>query len=419
MLTLQDLIRPITPDQLRQVIYRQLERLGIETTNWKPGAVVRTIFAVVCSVFASFSSWSSASVSSMFLTRARGDWLTAKAHYDYSTERIIEQPASGNVQIVNSGAGVYLFDPDDLTLKADKTQVDGSTVSFFYHNKEAVSIASGSPTPTTYSVPFECEVPGTAGGLLPGDTVTLQPEYSGLVASIVTALNGSDDESDQSLINRAQLAADAVSPNGPAGAYVAVALAATRPNGTTIATQAVAVTGTPVMGGTPVLVYVGGDSGGISGDALVFDGTSDLGTINLAIQTKVVPLGQTAQTLSAVDKSITIRYTVYVTKITTLSTEAIKEYIRQAVATFVSEFPMGGYPDPLGSGNNYMFVDSIESVIQRAISLQPGLTNPVYTATVEVSIDSGVIYTTDDILFVMGEKAVLTDPGIVGTVLPR
>lgn len=419
MLTLQQLVQPLTPNQLWQVITRQLAKRGIDTTNWKPGAVVRTIFAIVSTIFASFSSWSSASISSMFLTLARGDWLAAKAHYDYSTDKFFAQPASGSINIVNSGPGVYTFDPDDLTFTLTKTNPDGSLIVFTYHNTATISIPSGSPTPTSpIAVPIECETAGTATSIPPGAALTLTPAYGGLTVSVPTAVNGSDDEADQQLINRAQLAASAISPDGPSEAYVAIALGVKRANGTVIATQAKAIPGTPVIGGTPVNVYVGGNSGGITGDPLVFDGTSDLGLINLAIQTNTVPLGQTAYVFSASTKAIAIKYTVYGTKNTTLSVADIKACIegatgqQGAVPAYFASFPMGGYPDPNG-GDNKMFVDSIESVIEQAVALiKTGTPNPIYHATVQVSLDNGDSWTTNDIPFSAAEAAKLKATGI-------
>ena len=87
---------------------------GTKTTNWKPGAVVRTIVAVLAFVLAAFSVLTSLLAKSGFLELSSGAWLTLVARYVYGVERDTGSFATGFVTLDNAGGGVYSGDPDDL-----------------------------------------------------------------------------------------------------------------------------------------------------------------------------------------------------------------------------------------------------------------------------------------------------------------
>ncbi len=399
MLTIQQLCKPLTPDQVRTSIYGQLARIGVSTTNWKPGPIVWTIFAVVSVVFSSFTYWSSFAIQGMFLSLSRGDWLTAKAKYDYSTDRNIPSHATGPITLSNSGAGVYDFNPGDLTITCSKLLVDGSTVTFQYHNTGTIHVSSGSPTPNSQSITISAELEGSLPSIPPGATVSLQPPYTGLSIAVPTAITGSDEETDQALINRAQLSASAISPNGPTDAYRYVATSTLNTDASVIATKC------SVVRGNPVLVYVGGPDGPITD-------TDALALLNVAIQTKVVPLGVTATLASGAAKNIEVTYTAFVTN-TTLTEIEIKTYIQTAVQNYFATFPIGGLPvaEVDGShlvGTKWMYNDSLKSIIERALSGIPGIINPIYHASV-TTVVSGTPNGSNDIQFAGSDLATLTE----------
>ena len=377
MIDLTYLTTPLSPEDVRKSIYNILQVMGISTTNWKPGATVRTIVSFFSVLLSSFSYWSAAAVNGGFLLLARGDWLTAQAWYGYGTARNDATPATGAVTLTNSGAGVYNFLDGELTLSYAKQQPDGTTTTYYYHNIGAINVTTGSPTPNSQTITLTAELLGSGPSILPGGTVNLVPAYTGLSITVPTAINGSDEETDQSLINRAQLQASSISPNGPRDAYQYVALSAKRLNGSVICTRV------SVTNSVPVLVYLGTATAGITGTT--GDQTSDLGIVDLAIQTQVVPLGVTAITASGSPINIDIGYQVWVNKNTTFNATAIKTYIANALAAFIGAFPMGGNPVAVvdvdhPTGTYWMYLDAIQSIIEGSMNL-PGITNPIYHAT--------------------------------------
>ena len=122
MVTLDELTTPVTVDEWKTSIYSVMGRVGVDTTSWKPGAVVRTIVTAVSIMLAALSVLIAAIAAGGFLELATGMWLTLLARYQYGVERQEATRATGQVTITNSGGGIYDFDPEDLVVLHATTQ---------------------------------------------------------------------------------------------------------------------------------------------------------------------------------------------------------------------------------------------------------------------------------------------------------
>lgn len=356
-MTLSDLTRPLTSDQMLESIYAILADLGITTSTWKPGAVVRTILVVVAVVFAAFTVWSSAAIRAGFLLLSSGDWLTACAALDYGTTRMPDTFASGLVSLTLSGAGSYTWDPGDLVLSASLV-VRGESVLKYYTNAATVTITSAGPPVTVTGIAVTASEIGADSTAPPGTITSLVPAITVLSVTNPAAVVGQDPETDAALTSRALLQASAGSPAGPADAYRYVSMTTLSPTtGSQIANRA------KVIPGVMVTVYVAGPSGAVSGTT--GDPTTDLGAIWLALQTQVVPVGITLALQSATPQSLSFSYTIYIYQ-TSLTDTDIHAMVTAAIATALPEVPIGGNPPYVGS-TGYLYLTELRSIIDAAL----------------------------------------------------
>lgn len=335
--TIDELTNPLTSSDVKATIYNGLAAVGVDTTVWKPGAIVRTIVAIFSIMFAAFTVWSAKAVRAGFLLLGNDpNWLRSSAKYDYGTNFFPATFATGFVTIVNSGAGVYSWNPGELLISASLV-VRGSPVVKFYTNSDAVSVGASATVTGIPIIAQEIGADSTAGA---GAINTLVPAISGLSVSNPAAVVGRDDEESQALINRALAQASAVSPAGPRDAYRAVLSAAMRADGSQIANRI------KVIPGNPVTVIAGTDSGTIS--------SGDLAILDATMQTKVVPIGVPATIAAAVQvvQNATINVDMYDS--TETDAEVIAR-IQTAVENAVRDLPLGGdAPYTAGAGTLYL-----------------------------------------------------------------
>lgn len=395
MADLDDLTQPRTPEQILANFYTYLESTGIPVTSWKPLSPMRFLLRVVAALYSAYTYWACGAVRAMFLLLARGDWLRAKAKYDYGTDWHPATAASGDVSLVNASANVYTLDAGDLALVYNATSPDGlTTVRYTYALNEAVTVGAGA----TVSAGFTCTVAGSQGTLPAGAVVTLSPGLTGLTAVVATPLIGTDDEDDQALINRAQSAASATSPAGPKDAWRHVATSYRR-DGVQVCTRV------QVQPGNPLTVFLGNASGGLSG--------ADLTEVTLELKTKVEPLGVVSNIVAGNAKNIYASYSVWCHQ-TTLSAALIAATIDAAIVRYVGAFPMGGnavaqVDGTHPAGTRWMYLDELRGVVMQAVALAyPAVANPVYHALVS----AGDVY--NDIQFATGDIATLAGAPVGG-----
>ena len=351
MLALDDLTTPITGAEAKTSIYRVLAAVGVTTTNWKPGAVVRTIIAGVAIVLAAFSRLTAGLARSGFVGLARGDWLTLAARYDRGVERELETFAAGTVVLVNAGGGVFSGTAEgDLELEASAT---GQR----YISTGAWSLAA---LGTSAPIAVRAVLAGSAGTALAGEIDTIITGGMGLVSvTNADALIGLDDESDESLLARCDAKLGALSPNGPADAYRAVALSAVRADGTGLGVTRVRHVRDGVGG---IDLYAATASGGVSGT--VGDTSTDLGALDDQLQRQATPLAVTLRTHTAAPVSMPVTYEAWLYANSGLTEAQIAARFAAALADFVPRQPIGG--NVLGVDPGKIYVSAIVAALGAA-----------------------------------------------------
>jgi len=327
MIDLEDLITPVTVDEAKETIYAVLAQLGCSTTGWASGGVVRAIVATVAIIVCAFSRMISALVRGGFRTLATGDWATLNAREVYKVDRILAQFAKGMLTVTKTGGNVYSLSPGDLIVKNN----DNKT----FRNTESVTFAAGDHT---YSIAIEAAEAGS-GSTSSSNTITsLVTGMSGVTVTNPTAIVGVDQESDAELASRCDGKLDAMSPNGPKSAYDYVARSCGQ-------------------GVTKTKVY---STGGVV-HVLVRNGTGALDSLSLAavdqeLQNKVVPVGITAVTESAVAKAIPISGVIKVWRTTNKSSQEILAAAIQALTTWLANKDIGG-------DGGHIYLDGITHII--------------------------------------------------------
>ncbi|WP_437958601.1 baseplate J/gp47 family protein [Sorangium sp. So ce119] len=358
MLPIDQLIKPLSRDQVKDSIYRLLSASGLPVTTWHEGAVARTIVAVIAAIFAGFTEVIALAIRANFLDLAEGLWLTLLAYYVYAVERIEATFATGQVTLVNTAGGVYEFEPGEFFAR-------NPTTDAHYTNVEYFELLAGQ----TITIDIRAVVAGKGGSSSAGAINALVTTMTGVTCSNATALAARDAESDPALRQRCRDALGSRSPNGPEAAYLYVAKSARRADGSAVDVNRVWISKSSSTG--HVLVYVASPSGEVSGT--VGDLNTDLGAVNDAIQRTVVPLGVTCTVASAVATYVTLTGTAWVLAAANLSNAEWQAKFETQVAAYLQEVPIGGHV--LTSAPGYVYrnalIGQVESVSSQVIKFDP------------------------------------------------
>lgn len=365
-MTLDELTRPLTTEEVKAAIYAALEARGASTTTWKPGAVVRTLIAGVAIVLSALSTLIAQVAQSGFLQTSTGSWLTLVARYVYNVERDLGAFATGTVRLTNGGGGIFALDAGDLVVI---NSASGQT----YRNTAAVTLGALSEA----VVPVQATVLGTIADASPGQIDALETTLLGVTVANDEALIGRDPESDAGLRQRALESIGVLSPNGPRDAYAFVARTAERLDGSSIGVTRVRTIPDGIGG---IDVYVATASGGITGDET--DPSTDLGAVADAIHRKAEPLAITPRLHSADIYPISVEYELWVRDSSSLTDSQIEALVAARLATWLSEQPIGGHVLPGQPGRVYR--SALKAVIG---SVLPGLEVRVELAVPAADVD--------------------------------
>lgn len=346
--SIEDLTTPLTTDQVKQSIYDVLAAVGVTTTNWKPGAVVRTMIAACAIVIAALSSLTAKLARAGWIELAEGSWLTLAARYVYNVERVQATFAAGSATIDNAGGGVYAYAVGDLILENNRTHK-------LYRNTAVVNIAA---LQTGVSVSLAALEAGSEATAFPGEITIFQAPQPGLTVTNVTAVIGLDAEDDPTLRQRCRDKLGALSPMGPADAYASAARNATRADGTPIGINRIRIT---KDGLGNVYVYVATASGAVTGDA--DDPNTDLGAIDVALHRNAAPLCDTVHTLSSVNVPFAFIYELWLYNDSGLTEAQIIAAVQAEVAAWIPTVPIGGDVIDINPGRLYR--SAVEAVIGR------------------------------------------------------
>lgn len=352
MISLSDLTTPLTRDEAKQSIYDTLATIGVDTTTWKPGAVVRTMITGVAIILAALSQLIALTTKSGFLDFAESDWLTLVAKYVYGVDRIEATFAAGEVTLTNSGGGVFVMAIDDLV-------VANSTSGKTYRNTSAFTLNAMA----TLTVPIVATEAG-ASSTSTGNTITsLETTMLGVAVTNADSVVGLDAESDPNLRARCRDKLGSLSPNGPWDAYSYAAKNAVRADGTAIGVTRVRVI---KDGYGNVDLYCATASGAVTGTAS--DPTTDLGAVDAAIQLGAAPLAVTATAHSATAVSQGVTYEIWMYNTSGLSSAQIQALVSARLAAYAAIVPVGG--NVIDNDPGKVFVVALESEIRMARPLE-------------------------------------------------
>lgn len=345
MTTLSELTTPLTVAQVQAAIYAAAEARGIQTTTWKPGAVVRTIIAGASIVIAAASRLQAALAEGGFLELAEDDWLTLLAKHVYGVERSEGTFASGEITLTNSGGGIYSGAAGDLVFSTGDAQ--GKT----YRNTTAYSLAAlGTTTVAIEAVELGSD--STAGA---GQIDTLETALIDVTCSNAAALVGTDEETDAALRQRCIDKLGSLSPNGPAAAYAYVARSTLDAAGQSLGVTRVR---TVADGAGGIDVYVASASGIVT--------APNVALIQTAINELAEPLAVTATAASASVKTIAITYELWVRDTIGLTSSQIETAVKDAIDALFGSTPIGG-DIVTGAPTGRAYKQAIESAISSAV----------------------------------------------------
>lgn len=342
-LSIDELTTPLTEDQVFERFLATLETLNIPARSWRKAGAARTILRVVARTFSGFTEVMAAFIKSGFLETAEKSWLTLLARYVYDVERIEATFAAGSLRITNGGGGLYTFGAYEVVALWE-------AASKAYHNTEAFTLAPGE----TKLVAFSAVEKGSASSAPPGAITALETALPKVTVTNETSIVGTDEEQDAALRERCAARLDALSPDGPRGAYVYAVLSAKRLDGSAVDVNRVAVS--PQSDTGQVTIYVASPSGApTSTDLPIIAESAD----------KVRPDTDKVTVLGAGQVPITRTFVVWARSSPGLSAEAVRTPVEAALVRYVSTYPIGGIPKPPALGG-YLWADALKSIAQSA-----------------------------------------------------
>lgn len=359
MITLDDLIRPVTIEEAKGSIYTVMASLDLPVTAWKPKSVVRAMVWVFAALMVAVATLVVLVVKSGFREYATGDWLTVHAKQTVGIDRDEATFAPGVVTLDNTGGGLF-------SMAAREVIFESSVTHKTYVNTGAFVLA---PTQTGLDVPVEAQESGSGSTASAGDITIIQTTMIGVTCTNAAAVVGLDAESDEDLRTREGTTLDALSPDGPAGAYYAAAVAAVDGDGASIGVNRVKVNENSTTG--EVVCVVATATGAVSGTV----GTpgDDIDYVNINVQTKAVPLGIAGCTVvSATPVTVAVTFELWAYD-TGVSDSDLTTYAKAALDKHITTRKIGGdagyvYVDMLIAALRGMRSDSIDDVTAKAIS---------------------------------------------------
>lgn len=350
--SLSDLTTPASRADVQASIYRVLGIMGVNTTAWGAGSVVRTMTVAVSAILSAFSSLQAQIASSGFLDLAEGNWLTLVAKYVYDVDRIEASFATGTLTLSNSGGGIYIVDPGDLIVATPTTPDPRSGRT--YRNDTGFTLGAGA----TITVPITAVEAGSDSTAAAGSITALVTSLLNVTCSNPNALVGLDEETDAALRVRCSEKLGALSPMGPWDAYTYAARNAHRSTG-----EPCGITRTRTLkdGYGNVTLVVGSATGTVTGT--IGDLATDLGAVDEAIQTLAAPLAVTAHTQSATAVSQAVTCELWAYNTSGLNDTQIALAVQAALATFTAKQPIGGNTLTPADTTGYVWNDAIKAAI--------------------------------------------------------
>ena len=362
MITVTDLIQPVTVDEAKTSIYAVLIQFGVPTTGWKAKSVVRPVVYVVAVLLAAVSVIITKIAKMAFREHATGDWEALRAKGFYGLTRFEATFAPGVITLNNTGGGVYNNVAVGNLIIQNNNQ-NSPSFGKTYHNSALFSLAA---LQTGLDVPIIADEAGSGSSAAPGDIQGFVTVLSGVTCTNAAAVIGRDAEGDDDLKAREDYSIDAISPNGAPGAYAAVAM--TLDDGSPrILPSGARITRVRVSsdsGTGEVTVTCATASGAVTGD--VGDPATDLGAVNYAIQTTCVPVGIPAVTVrSATAHAVPLTYEAWIYSTSGLTGAQVQAAVAAQFTTWITTREIAGDVIPPATAG-YVYLEPLKGAVKAA-----------------------------------------------------
>lgn len=315
-----DLVVQETVSSLYSTWLSIADTLGLSTSTWRDGDPTKSLAYYIASLFQQYESTVSGFVSGGFLELAQGDWAYIKAEQDYGTTQRTATFASCNGNLINSGAGVFDFDPGDIV-------VGSATTGKTYRNTDTLHLSANATIPITVIA----DEAGSASNAIVSDLTVMVSSFAGVSFTNTTAAVADDDETVDEIKARALLSVAAVSPNGPADAYAYIALSPKLNGGTTTVAKVRTV---PDSNTGHMVMFLADAAGPTSG--------GDVTRVQNACAKLVTPLCITPVISAATVQTIAVSYGVWIYDRSGLQTDDVEALIATALEALFEAVPIGG-----------------------------------------------------------------------------
>lgn len=232
-LDINDLFTPATAAQWETTLLGLATTLGLQTTAWQPGSVVRTFIAIMSNALAAgdqvvsvmnqgtlldFASAITTDPSVAGNENAKPGWLDFLAQSNFDVARTPATASTGPIHIVNASASTY------GPYAVGTYHVDNPSTKQSYHNTAVLTI---SPSTTTVAT-FAADLAGSAGTSAPSTITHAITSNIGVTVTNPGSLVGANAQGNDSLVAACRAKFASRSPNGPHDAYRFFAIAAAK-----------------------------------------------------------------------------------------------------------------------------------------------------------------------------------------------
>lgn len=321
MLSVDQLLTPLTEAQVKTKLYDLAAALGLPTTSWFAGAPTRTLIAILSAIYGAFLAPLIVTITkSGFLDDAEGGWLTLLASSVYGVTRRDATFAAGSVTLDNAGGGVYPFEIGECVFK-------NSTTDATYINTEAFTLGA---LEVGKVVAVRAQDIGSAGNAAATEIDALVTTLEGVTVSNADDLAGVDEESDPDLRQRCRDKLGALSPDGPAAAYRYVALTPELNGGASVTRAKVL----PATGDYTVTVALADATGAAS--------APDIALVQAGLDEWATPDNTVATAQACAETPFTVTMQVHVNAAAGLTDGEWQDLIAAEVVAWVRALPIGG-----------------------------------------------------------------------------
>lgn len=341
MINLNDLVTPLTTEQVNETLLTTIEGLGVPARSWVKGRAMSVITRAAATLISALTLLISDAVKATFLDSSTGTWLTLLAYYVYGVTRIEATFATGSVRFDNGGGGSFVK-------AAGEVRVYNPTTKKTYVNTAAFTIA---PLQTGVLVPFQAVESGSASSSAPMSVNAIETTMLGVTALNPLAIVGSDAERDPTLRQACRDKLATLSPNGPRAAYSYFSRRALRSDGTVVDINRCTVSRDSSTG--IVDVYVASPAGAPA--------AADVTACADSCGANCVPDSVTLHMHAATNVTLAITPQIWARKELGGTTAEITQAAANALIALQRDYPIGGIKKVAGGG--YLFADYVASAI--------------------------------------------------------